>query len=61
MLDEKNNTKLANKSFKEKKALLVAAQVPLDRTLSDATAWTFDEIKSRTAELAKGERLAVPS
>lgn len=47
------NSKLGNKSFAQKKALLEKAKAPLDPTLEQATVWTSKEIKERNAALIK--------
>ena len=53
LVDSALNEKLANRSFKEKKALLAKSHVPLDETIKTATNWGSKEIHERTEQLAK--------
>ncbi len=48
-----NNKVLGNKTFDKKKVELKRAKIPLDASLSSATAWGATEIVGRTKELAK--------
>lgn len=51
-VSEELNGKLKNKSFKEKKKLLLGAGIKLDPVLASATSWGEKEIDKRTAELS---------
>jgi len=53
LLDEQGNGKVANKDFGAKKGIYKSSGVPLDPILKSATKWGDDEIKQRTALLAK--------
>lgn len=52
LVDSKLNDKLANRSFKEKKAILLKSHVPLDDTIINATDWTEKQIDERTSALS---------
>ncbi|MCL6417772.1 DUF262 domain-containing HNH endonuclease family protein [Aestuariirhabdus sp. Z084] len=53
LIDQDLNDKLANKSFVEKKEILEEAKIPLDESIRDSEEWSEEQIKIRTAELAK--------
>ncbi len=48
-----NNTQLSNKSFADKKAILLASNIPIDEYLKKASKWETKSIEERTKHLAK--------
>ncbi len=53
LVDSKLNGKLDNKSFTDKKAVLVKSNVPLDDLIRRANGWQAAEILKRTKQMAK--------
>lgn len=53
LVDHELNNKLGNKSFSEKKQLLLQSNVPLDQMIREANVWGEEQIEQRTRFLAK--------
>ncbi|HEX2899535.1 MAG TPA: DUF262 domain-containing protein, partial [Bacteroidia bacterium] len=52
LVDQKTNNALGTKAFSEKKIVLQATNIHLDKTILDAVEWTQKEIDDRTHDIA---------